>query len=304
MEDAPVQGDYFVAETAKVVLVNETCELKTQRTRSHSDGANDHPPNGLLKTFINFMKGNIGTGILAMPDAIKNAGLFVGTGSLMFLGILSTYCCHQLLHAYSQVSDGKPLGYAKVVEYTFRDAGGRWARMAKPMRYAVNTFLVLTQLGFCCVYILFCSQFVLFFFNFSKTPYISRLSCRMFKEVVDSQVSNGPRIEVYESIVLALLIPYCFVTTLSVLSFFTMFANVVTVATLVIVLQYVFRNLQVVEDVEWYPSDFGTVPLFFGTAMFAFESIGLVSFLSLSFFLSFFLPFSYFLIVSDLDFAN
>ena len=31
-----------------------------------------------LDTIIHLIKGNVGTGILAMPDAIKNSGLLVG----------------------------------------------------------------------------------------------------------------------------------------------------------------------------------------------------------------------------------
>ena len=100
----------------------------------------------------------------------------------------------------------------------------------------------------------------------------------MVKEVVDGQIpeGTGPSIHIYECAVLGLLIPYCFVTTLSALSIFTLFGNVVTFATLFIILQHIFRNLQVVDNVEWYPSSPQTLPLFFGTAMYAFESIGLI----------------------------
>lgn len=45
----------------------------------------EHPTSN-LDTMIHLLKGNIGTGILAMPDAFKNAGLYVGLISTMLLG--------------------------------------------------------------------------------------------------------------------------------------------------------------------------------------------------------------------------
>ena len=219
--------------------------------------SNGHPTNGLISTFVNLVKASFGTGILAMPDAIKNAGLVFGSVSLALLGFLSTYCCHQLLHAYVKVSGGQPMSYAMVTYRTFEKAGPRLSKLAPHMKNTINFFLIVTQFGLSCVYILFIA--------------------RMVKEVIqDSYPDLKWDIRIYETFTFLLLIPYCFVTTLKVLSYFTMFANIVTMIVFITVLQYVLQNLQPVENVDLIAPNPGTIPLFFGTAMFAFECIALI----------------------------
>lgn len=46
---------------------------------------------------IHLLKGNVGTGILAMPEAFKNAGLYVGLFGVMAIGFICTHCIHILL---------------------------------------------------------------------------------------------------------------------------------------------------------------------------------------------------------------
>lgn len=50
-----------------------------------------------LDTMIHLLKGNIGTGILAMPDAFHNAGLLVGTVGTLLMGGICTHCMHMLV---------------------------------------------------------------------------------------------------------------------------------------------------------------------------------------------------------------
>lgn len=56
----------------------------------------EHPTSN-LDTMIHLLKGNIGTGILAMPEAFKNAGLYVGLIGTLIMGVICTHCMHMLV---------------------------------------------------------------------------------------------------------------------------------------------------------------------------------------------------------------
>lgn len=49
------------------------------------------------ETLIHLLKGSLGTGILAMPSAFANAGLFFGVGGTIFVGAVATYCVNILV---------------------------------------------------------------------------------------------------------------------------------------------------------------------------------------------------------------
>lgn len=46
---------------------------------------------------VHLLKGNIGTGILAMPDAFRNSGWVVGLVCTTFLAAICTHCMHILV---------------------------------------------------------------------------------------------------------------------------------------------------------------------------------------------------------------
>uniref|UniRef100_A0A672QBJ5 Solute carrier family 36 member 1 n=1 Tax=Sinocyclocheilus grahami TaxID=75366 RepID=A0A672QBJ5_SINGR len=113
-----------------------------------------------FQTLIHLLKGNIGTGLLGLPLAVKNAGLVVGPLSLLAMGIVAVHCMNLLVKCAHHLSAkmGKPfLSYGDAVEYGMENVS--WlSRHSLWGRRVVNMFLNITQLGFCCVYFVFLSD--------------------------------------------------------------------------------------------------------------------------------------------------
>ncbi|XP_047530703.1 proton-coupled amino acid transporter-like protein pathetic isoform X2 [Vanessa atalanta] len=136
----------FKHETPKKTDYNPTSERYLEHPTSNFD------------TLIHLLKGNIGTGILAMPDAFKNAGLFIGVVGTLFMGVICTHCMHILVACSRElcIRNQRPaMSFAEVVEDAFAMGPVSLRPYAKKIRNVVNIFLVMTQLGFCCVYFLF-----------------------------------------------------------------------------------------------------------------------------------------------------
>lgn len=68
----------------------------------------------------------------------------------------------------------------------------------------------------------------------------------------------------------------CFVRNLKFLTPFSTFANVAMLAGIIIILYYTTQDLPPIGERD-YVASWQQMPLFFGTALFAFEGIGLVS---------------------------
>lgn len=49
------------------------------------------------ETLIHLLKCNLGTGILAMPNAFSNSGLLIGVVGTLLIGTLCTYSLHVLV---------------------------------------------------------------------------------------------------------------------------------------------------------------------------------------------------------------
>ncbi|XP_075228556.1 proton-coupled amino acid transporter-like protein pathetic isoform X2 [Lycorma delicatula] len=211
-----------------------------------------------LETLIHLLKGSLGTGILAMPLAFYNSGLLFGLVATFIIGFACTYCIHILVkcaHILLRRMKIPSLGFADVAEVAFLAGPPATRKFAGYARGMINTFLVLDLLGCCCVYIVFVAKNV--------------------KQVVDTKAGVDWDIRFYMIALLPLLIAVNLVRNLKYLAPFSMVANVLIGTGMGITFYYIFDDLPPVSSQPQF-SSIHQLPLFFGTAIFALEGIGVV----------------------------
>eukprot|EP00946_MAST-07B_sp_MAST-7B-sp1_P004876 g4876.t1 len=120
---------------------------------SRGDLANPSPVlAGTSRTVFNIVKSFLGTAILFIPRGVRSAGLVAGVATLMLMAGLSTWAMVLLLRTRKHLEitgnggRGRTIfGYGHVARLTL----GRYGQ------YAVETAILLSQIGFCCVYFSF-----------------------------------------------------------------------------------------------------------------------------------------------------
>ena len=206
-------------------------------------------------TIIHLLKGNLGTGILAMPDAIKNSGLLVGNLGLVIMAFICVHCMHLLVGNSQELcrrTNLPFLSYSDVMETCFATSDNpllrRWAARA---RRVVEVFLCITQLGFCCVYFVFISQSMEQIFNhwYGEMDY-----------------------HLYMLIILVPMVLLACIRNLKYLSPVSMLANLLQFSGLAIIFYYLLQDLPYSWERKSF-SSWGQLPLYFGTAIYAFEVI-------------------------------
>ncbi|XP_034135082.1 proton-coupled amino acid transporter-like protein CG1139 isoform X1 [Drosophila guanche] len=215
----------------------------------------EHPTSN-SETLVHLLKGNIGTGILAMPDAFKNAGLYVGLFGTLIMGAICTHCMHMLVncsHELCRRLQQPALDFSDVAYCSFETGPLGLRRYSLLARRIVTTFLFITQIGFCCVYFLFVALNI--------------------KDVMDHYFKID--VHIYLLIMLMPMIVLNLVRNLKYLTPVSLIAAILTVAGLAITFSYMLHDLPDVHTVKPIAS-WATLPLYFGTAIYAFEGIGVV----------------------------
>jgi len=109
------------------------------------------------------IKGNLGAGILAMPASFAHTGLVGAVLGLPLLCLISAYCVHLLINSAEKIetkSKGQKLSqekvnYSKLARSAFELGPNGIQNLGELVSRSVDTCLLVTQIGVCCVYIIF-----------------------------------------------------------------------------------------------------------------------------------------------------
>ncbi|CAG9761642.1 unnamed protein product [Ceutorhynchus assimilis] len=236
----------------------ELSELKRKEAGDYDpyDHSDIEHPTTNFETLIHLLKSSFGTGILAMPLAFSHSGYVLGIIGTALIGMLCTYCMHMLVRTEYELCKRKKvpsLTYPGTAEAALSEGPPFLAKLAPYSGNISYAFLLIYQFGSSCVYIVFVGQ------NLSN--------------VINMYTVISERIVML--MILLPLILITFVRNLKYLAPLTAVANGITVISFGIIYYYVFEEEITLKD----RLAIGKVrhwPLFFGTVMFALESIGMV----------------------------
>lgn len=230
---------------------------KDQEYEPYAHRKVEHPTTN-SETLFHLLKGSLGTGILAMPNAFRNSGYVTGSIGTLAIGIICTYCIHQLIKAEYELCKRKKvpsMSYPGVGEAALNE-GPSWCKACAPyITHVINTFLLIYQLGTCCVYVVFVSSNI--------------------KSIADYYMEEKADVRLYMLIILLPLILINWVRNLKYLAPFSTFANGVTMVSFGIILYYIFREPFSTDGKDAF-GEIKNFPLFFGTVLFALEAIGVI----------------------------
>lgn len=204
------------------------------------------------------MKASLGSGILSMPFAFANAGLWFGFAATITVGAICTYCIHVLITSariLCRRARIPSLDYAGVAETAFQMGPHSLQKWSSLARFLVKLFLVLYLIGTCCIYIILIASAV--------------------QQVVEFHFAVRLNIRWYIVMLLLPSILSNLVRELKYLVWYSFIANIFMCIGMGCTLYYVFIALPAVR--ERYPvANVSNWPMFFGTVIFAIEGMGVV----------------------------
>ncbi|CAO3596757.1 unnamed protein product [Absidia cylindrospora] len=256
-EDEEDDGDLLVEEGSAGAGLRQRQRRQQQDDREDEDGDETSPlirkaqANAVQgsatpsKAVFLLLKSFVGTGVMFLPKAFSNGGLFFSTTLLSTIAVVSLYTFLLLVETRNKVP------------VSFGDIGG--ILFGKYMRMAVLVAITFSQIGFVCAYMVFVAQNVQ-----SLIETLSNCEIRApMSYLILSQI--------------AVFVPLAMIRKIQKLSAFALIADIFILLGLIYLYYYDFFTLAThgIGNVEWGINT-KSFPMFIGTAVFTYEGVGLV----------------------------
>lgn len=242
--------------------------------------------NSYIKVFGNIFISFIGSGVLGLPFAFKEAGILEGIIVMSFVGLLSVRAMlliidskDHILRPKSGVDDAfslesetalLPNGSPKKSnrekntdhrrEIGYGDVG--YEAYGKFGANIVDACIVVSQTGFCCAYLIFITENIAQYFT-SHSP---------------DDIEHEPGSGAQKIVLVTLIVPLCFLCFLKhlhKLAIFSLFADFANVFAYTIVFWFDFEHASKV-SVHPKEMDLAGLPFFIGIAIYCYEGAGMV----------------------------
>lgn len=216
--------------------------LNHERTEERKKGTASLP-----KTYFLLFKALVGSGVLFLPRAFLNGGLFFSTVVLILFGLLTFFC--YLILIKSKAILGKP---------SFGELG--YETHGKILRSFILVSIIISQIGFVATYILFTAENLLSFFN----GYLD----------IENGAVNTKNIVIAQCL---LLIPLVLIRKIAKLSLISFVSSLFIIIGLVIIFYFsiskltysgVGKGIIMFNRKSW--------PMLIGVAVTSFEGVGLI----------------------------
>ncbi|XP_046672244.1 proton-coupled amino acid transporter-like protein pathetic isoform X1 [Homalodisca vitripennis] len=213
---------------------------------------------GTPGALFHMIKGSLGSGILSMPVAFKNGGLWVSLVGALFIGVICTHCVHLLVLSSQTLSKKMrqpSLDYAGTAEAAFVTGPAKLRKYSVIVREFVDSALMIT-------------------YYFGTTVYIVFIASTT-KQIVESHwnVDINPRL--YVLMTALVIVPVGSIRRLKFLVPFSFVAIIFLFIGCTFVLYEVFSDLPPFTSRPAFTS-IQRLPLFYATVLFALEGIGTV----------------------------
>eukprot|EP00043_Microstomoeca_roanoka_P029830 m.23414 g.23414 ORF g.23414 m.23414 type:complete len:416 (-) comp9490_c0_seq3:2088-3335(-) len=213
------------------------------------------------KMFANIFITFVGAGILGLPFAFKEAGIVEGSIVMASVSavcikamLLLVNCKDEVIRRRKAAQAEAGMGRVVMTDIDYGDLAQR--TYGNPGWWTVQVAIVLSQIGFCCAYLIFITQNL-------------------------RSLLGGPSSHIY---LLALLVPQValgMIRDLKGLSFFSLLADAANVFAYSVVFFFDFRHMEKV-GAHGKAVEFSGLAFFFGVVVYCFEGAGMVIALEMS----------------------